>query len=70
MLPELRQELRLFEGPRGGSERSWLIHDPIRYRYFQVSRAAFQLLQIWRPVPAEDLAALASLEFDRTVVGR
>lgn len=67
LLPELRQELRLFEGPSGGSEQSWLIYDPVRHRYFQLARAAFELVERWRPEPTEEFAKRCGLELDRPV---
>jgi putative peptide zinc metalloprotease protein len=52
-LPELRQELRLLPGPKGENQSTWLIYDPVRHRYFQVSRGAFELLRLWRPGPVD-----------------
>lgn len=67
LLPELRQELRLFAGPRGGKSLDWLIYDPVRHRYFQLSRAAFELLERWRAEPAAEFAARAAHDLERDV---
>ena len=42
-LPELRQELRLHAGPHGAMP-SWLVYDPVRHRYFQITAEAFEPL--------------------------
>lgn len=65
-LPELRQELRLHAGPHGPVP-SWLVYDPVRHRYFQISTAAFELLGLWAPETAEALAARAAAELGRPV---
>lgn len=67
VLPALRQELRLCEGPSGGPERCWLIYDPIRHRYFQVSHGAFQIIERWHAQSSTDLAARCQRELDRPV---
>ena len=49
-LPGLRQELQLFPGaPTVGGAPTWLIHDPVRHRYFQISDGAIDLLRCWLP---------------------
>lgn len=63
-LPELRQELRLHEGPRDEGHRTWIIYDPLRHRYFQVSRQAFDLLTVWRSGPANGFATEARQMLD------
>jgi putative peptide zinc metalloprotease protein len=67
ILPELRQELRLFAGPRDGQGLDWLIYDPIRHRYFQLSRSAFELLECWRAEPAAAFAERAAHDLARDV---
>ena len=50
-LPALRQELQLYAGaPTLNGVRTWLIHDPLRHRYFQVTHDAIDLLRNWRPI--------------------
>ncbi len=66
-LPALRQELRLLAGPHGNGQPDWLIYDPVRHRYFHVSKEAFQLLELWRAEPIGDFAARARIELDRSV---
>ncbi|MEQ1648373.1 MAG: HlyD family efflux transporter periplasmic adaptor subunit [Hyphomicrobiaceae bacterium] len=58
-LPELRQELRLHEGPRDDGHRTWIIYDPLRHRYFQISRQAFEILTLWRSSPVSEFAVEA-----------
>ncbi len=60
LLPNLRQELRLFEGPvTNKGEPCWLIYDPIRHRYFRITQHVFELLSLWDNITAEDLKAAA-----------
>lgn len=48
-LPELRQGLKLTSKPAGGGLlRCWTIHDPTRYRCFEISPAEFAILSHWR----------------------
>jgi len=50
-LPALRQDLQLHPGaPTLTGALTWLIHDPVRHRYFQVSNAAIELIRNWRPI--------------------
>jgi putative peptide zinc metalloprotease protein len=67
MLPELRQELRLHAGPRGDGSLHWLIYDPVRHRYFHVSRSVFELLEHWRPEPMDAFTERAARDLDRSV---
>ncbi len=56
MLPPLRQDLLLFRGPsENGKPPSWLIYDPVRHRYFQISAQVREILQHWRETSAEQL---------------
>ena len=56
ILPPLRDDLRVHEAPRrGDGEKGWLIEDPLRQRFFRVGEAAFRLLSVWRPGPAEQV---------------
>lgn len=66
-LPELRQELMLLRGPSGKAGSSWLIYDPVRHRYFQVSREAMDLLEHWKPEPADAFAKRCATWLDRDV---
>jgi len=47
-LPILRDDLELLPGPkvRGGAP-TWTVYDPVRSRYFRISRVAFELLSHW-----------------------
>ncbi len=66
-LPELRQELRLLRGPSGLLGPSWLIHDPVRHCYFQVSREAIELLERWQAERPDEFARRCSEELGRGV---
>jgi len=47
-LPPLREELRLLEGAaEADGSPGWTIHDPVRQRFFRVSRAGFEFLARW-----------------------
>ena len=52
----LRQDLRLYEGPKVGLAPSWMLYDPLRHRYFQIDRMAFAVLGVW--TAAETAASL------------
>ncbi|MBF0622084.1 MAG: HlyD family efflux transporter periplasmic adaptor subunit [Magnetococcales bacterium] len=50
ILPPLREDLGLFPGPvQPDGAPTWTIHDPIRNRFFRISRVAFELLARWMP---------------------
>ena len=55
VLPALRQELELIEGPTGAAgSPTWLIHDPVRNQYFQFDWVSCELLTCWgRLAPAQ-----------------
>ena len=40
----LRQDLRLYPGPRVGGAPSWTLYDPVRHSYFQLDSNAFAVL--------------------------
>lgn len=60
VLPELRQDIQLYRGPYSRGNQVWLVYDPVRHRYFQISQRAFRLLSIWRPQPARAFCEYAS----------
>ena len=68
-LPALRDELRLLERKGGTSERTtYVIHDPVQNRYFELERDSFQLLSLWtRSRTAGGLAQNAVAVYDLTV---
>jgi putative peptide zinc metalloprotease protein len=67
-LPELRQDLQLIEGPATNKgEPSWLVHDPVRHRYFRLTERAFELLAIWQPVSTAEFRIKAQAELNRAV---
>lgn len=59
-LSELRQEIQLHRGLSSDGGQTWLVYDPIRHRYFQISQRAFRLLSIWRNESAEAFCGYAS----------
>ncbi len=47
-LPALREDLQLLPGaPQFNGEKSWLIYDPPRHRYFQIDAVTVALLKNW-----------------------
>lgn len=59
-LPELRQDVQLHRGPHWRGSQVWLVYDPVRHRYFQISQRAFRLLSIWKPQPPQAFCDYAS----------
>lgn len=52
-LPALRADLVIHEAPRDRTGvKAWLIEDPVRQRFFRLSRPAFDLLTAWTAGPA------------------
>jgi len=67
-LPTLREDLNI--EPAGNMEdgsKSWLIHDPLRHRFFRIGEQSVKLLKIWEPVLAHVLVDKALTK--RLVVG-
>lgn len=47
-LPRLRQDLGLYPAPRDvRGEKGWMLHDPLRNRYFRIGEQDFLLLSSW-----------------------
>lgn len=47
-LPGLRQDLQLHAGPAApGGAPSWVLHDPVANRFFEISWPAFEILSRW-----------------------
>ncbi|MEO1206401.1 MAG: HlyD family efflux transporter periplasmic adaptor subunit [Pseudomonadota bacterium] len=67
VLPELRPELTLHAGPMRFGDRNWVIYDPIRHRYFQVSHDAFALLKLWKAGEIDVFRARVETQLDRCV---
>ena len=59
----LRQDLRLYPGPRVGGAPSWMLYDCVRHAYFQLDPTAFAVLSAWDG-PADPDALAAALEDD------
>ena len=58
LLPALRPDLQIHAGaPLPSGQPGWVIHDPVRHRFFQIGRDALDMLAAWRPGPVQDLAA-------------
>lgn len=61
--PELRQELRLYPGPRGrGGEPSWTLHDPAAQRFFRLGWLEVEILNRWRLGSAAGIAQAVTRE--------
>ncbi|TAK99134.1 MAG: HlyD family efflux transporter periplasmic adaptor subunit [Rhodospirillaceae bacterium] len=53
----LREDLQLLPGPRQlDGAPCWSIYDPLRNRYFQIGRLAFEMLRRWHLSDAEAIA--------------
>ena len=49
VLPPLREELRIeMSAPLLTGAPSWVVYDPVRHRYFQLSRRVVDILSAWR----------------------
>ena len=61
-LPRLREDLELqISASDGVNSSGWLIYDPLRHKYFQLDRATFAVLSVWRNhTTAEALAEAVS----------
>ncbi len=59
----LRQDLRLYPGPRVGGAPSWMLYDCVRHAYFQLDPNAFAVLSAWDG-PADAASLAARLEHD------
>ena len=47
-LPPLRQDLEIMpSGASPGGAPSWVLHDPVQHRYFQISHETRELLSVW-----------------------
>jgi putative peptide zinc metalloprotease protein len=58
VLPALRQDLSLHEGPQAeGGSPTWVLHDPAVNRFYSLSWPAFEILSRW---PLGDPAAIAA----------
>ena len=71
LLPKLRQELRLFEGPvTNKGEPCWLIYDPVRHRYFRITQQVFEVLSLWRGTDVAELKRAANKSLKRKLHDR
>ena len=63
-LPPLRQDLQIQQQRHNElGEPQWLIHDPMRNRYFQISLTTVQLLNLWKSgMPLPELQQQAAAE--------
>jgi len=67
-LPVLREELSIASsGAALDGAPTWLIHDPVRNRYFRISRKMFQLLGLWRISDLETFTDICSSSLNRNV---
>ena len=52
--PALRQDLQLHAGPtQAGGAPSWVLHDPLAHRFYEISWPAFEILSRWSLRDAE-----------------
>ena len=65
VLPSLRSDVSIVPGRRqAGGGPSWLLFDPLRNAYFQLTRPWMELLSVWARDPSEVRRAMA-LRFGR-----
>jgi putative peptide zinc metalloprotease protein len=63
VLPPLRQELTLHEGPPADNGApTWMLQDPVRHRYFRIEWQAFEILSRWHWNDAATIAAAIEAE--------
>lgn len=63
VLPALREELTLLEGPRSrDGAPTWTLHDPLRNQFFRLSWPVFEVLSRWNLGPAEQVAKAVTAE--------
>ena len=65
----LRQDLRLYPGPKVGPAPSWMLYDPVRHLYFQLDPTAFAVLSAWQDATSAAMLS-ASLEAGGEPFGR
>ena len=59
-LPRLREDLRLLKGaPTVTGKPTWLIFDPVSYRYYQIDGQSHELLSMWNE--ASTVAAMVAV---------
>jgi putative peptide zinc metalloprotease protein len=67
-LARLRDDLALRPGaPTINGEPRWLIYDPVRHRYFEITEHAFELLALWPDATADSLKQRARMRYQRIV---
>ncbi len=65
-LPRLREELELLPGPRlADGQPSWMLHDPVRNRFFNLDWLTLEILRRWSLDDGE--AILAEISADTTL---
>lgn len=70
-LPRLREDLRIVRGGRSlNGAPGWVVQDPLRNRFFTISREMFQLLSLWNDhSAAETLSAAVKARYGRAPDG-
>ena len=66
----LRQDLRLYPGPRIGHAPSWMLYDPARHAYFQLDSTAIAVVSAWRDAATADTLFTAIEAGGEDIVGR
>lgn len=60
-LPPLREDIAIFPGARTArGEKSWVLHDPLRNRYFHIGESELVLLGLWAKCREASLLAEAA----------
>ena len=68
-LPPLRQDIEIMpSGASPGGAPSWVLHDPVQHRYFQISHETRELLSVWREgATIAEWVAAAAAQLDLSV---
>ncbi len=66
----LRQDLRLYPGPKIGHAPSWMLYDPARHAYFQLDPTAVAVMSAWRDAATADTLFAAIEAEGEAAVGR
>ena len=70
ILPELREELTLYPGAASfDGSPTWIIHDPMRNRFFSIGKNAFEILSRWRQKDANLIVKNVNLECSIPITG-
>ncbi len=68
LLPPLRGDLRIHRSSALASGApGWVVLDPVRHRYFQIGRAALEILSAWQAGTRSGIKAMLATRSGRVV---